>query len=139
MMTRYTVWPRLRKINLAVYLRRRMLKPKGFPTHFPTGENTLNSERSIKLSRSKYFNACRLSADGRFASDPQYIFYSQYTTELEQLTSSISIRMRQGTARGRDGRKITANMLNESNELDKLLRNELLLYATNQRFSSVLG
>ena len=65
-----------------------------------------------------------MSADSRFGNDPQYIFFAQYTTELEQMTSSISVCMRQGITRTRKGRKITANMLNDSEQLRKLLNND---------------
>ena len=62
------------------------LEGLAFQVQFQTGKNTFNSDRSVKLSRSKYFNARLVNTDGRFARDPQYIFFAQYTTELEQLT-----------------------------------------------------
>ena len=100
------------------------LEALAFPVQFPDGKNTLDGKRPAKLSRSKYFNARLLSADGRFAKDAQYIFFAQYTTELEQMTSSMAITMRQGSAKTQDGRKITASMLNDASQLRKLMRND---------------
>ena len=100
------------------------LEGLAFPTLFPTGKNTLSDERQTKLSRSKYYKARLLNADGRFASDASYIFFAQYTSELEQLSSSISVRMRQGTQKTKDGKRITAGMLNDAEQLRKLLGTE---------------
>ena len=67
-----------------------------FPVQFPSGENTLHADREKKFTPSKYFNAHPFCADNRFAKDPQFIFFAQYATELSQVTSSISIKLRQG-------------------------------------------
>ena len=95
-----------------------------FPVQFPTGQNTLKSERQVKLSPSKYFNARLLNVDTRFASDTQYIFFAQYLTELSQMTSSISIAMRQGGAKTRDGRKVTADMLADKDQLRTIVNSD---------------
>ena len=51
-----------------------------FPNHFPDGRNTLTEERPVKLLPSKYFQARLMNVDTRFASDPQYIFFTHYIT-----------------------------------------------------------
>ena len=64
---------------------------KAFPYLFPHGTQYFNDKRPQKIGLNSYFNSCLFSADSRFAQDPQYIFYSQFTSELHQINSSISI------------------------------------------------
>jgi hypothetical protein len=93
-----------------------------FPTLFPSGINTFDEEREQKLSLCKYYNARLLSADTRFAQNSQYVFYAQYATELEKLLSGISIAMRKGSMRTRNGQVITAQMLSNKERLYSILK-----------------
>ena len=68
---------------------------KAFPYLFPHGTQHFNDKRPQKIGLNRYFNSRLFSADSRFAQDPQYIFYSQFTSELHQINSSISIAIRQ--------------------------------------------
>ena len=100
------------------------LEAKCFPAEFPDGTNTYNEKRKIKLSPSQYFNSRILSADNRFARNPEYIFFALYATEVHQISSNISIAMRIGNSKTADGRKITASMLQDHEEVKKLIQRD---------------
>lgn len=57
------------------------LEAMAFPVQFPTGQNTLDEAREVKLSQSMYFNTRLFSADTRFATDQSYLFFAQFVTE----------------------------------------------------------
>ncbi len=56
-----------------------------FPVLFPKGRFWYNVERDIKLSPIKYFNACLLHYSGKFATNPEYLFFCtiHYATEKD--------------------------------------------------------
>ena len=91
-----------------------------FPYHFPDGNNTFITSRPVKLTLKKYFNSRLFSSDARFASDSQYIFFAQYTAELQQIFSSISIAMRK---RG-NSFNITAPTLLNSEKMKTMLKKD---------------
>ena len=69
-----------------------------FPYHFPDGCNTYSTCRPKKMTLKQYLNARLLNGDdNRFASDPEYIFWAQYATELQQVFSSVSIASRKSS------------------------------------------
>ena len=47
-----------------------------FPTLFPTGQFSFNARRNIPLTVTKYCNSRLLNDTGRFASNPEYLFYA---------------------------------------------------------------
>ena len=98
------------------------LEAMAFPVQFPTGQNTLDEVRAIKLSPSKYFNARLFAADTRFASDQSYLFFAQFVTETHLATGSMSIQMRKGKSSAKDGRRITNKMLQDKCELERLIQ-----------------
>lgn len=49
-----------------------------FPVLFPRGRFGYKTERDIKLSPVKYFNARLLHYSGRFAMNPEYLFFAQF-------------------------------------------------------------
>ena len=101
------------------------MEAKCFPVEFPDGANTYVEERNPKVSPSRYFNSRLFSADNRFASNPEYIFFSLYATELHHILSNVSIASRIGSSRLSDGRQITASMLRNRQEvLDLMKRDE---------------
>ncbi|XP_077367827.1 uncharacterized protein LOC144011878 [Festucalex cinctus] len=100
------------------------LEAMAFPVQFPTGQNTLDEAREVKLSPSLYFNARLFSVDTRFAKDQSYLFFAQFVTETHLATNSMSIQGRKGRAFTRDGRKISNRMLQDKDELEKLIQNE---------------
>ena len=89
-----------------------------FPNHFPDGQNTITEQRPLALSPSKYFQARLMNVDPRFARDPQYIFYGLYTTEVKFISSNISIALRKGKKRTKDGKRITAGTLSQRKGID---------------------
>ena len=95
-----------------------------FPNHFPDGKNTLTEQRPHKLLPSKYFQARLMNVDTRFASDPQYIFFAHYLTELNFISSNISIALRKGKKNTKDGRRITANTLSQRQGVDHVTRED---------------
>ena len=97
---------------------------KVFPYLFPEGINGFDQKRNTKLGLGRYFNARLFSKDNRFASDPQYIFFSQYLTELNNINSSISIAMRKGTTKPGEIKKVTAGMITDRSQRDKILNSD---------------
>ncbi|KAE8291439.1 ATP-dependent DNA helicase PIF1 [Larimichthys crocea] len=100
------------------------LEAMAFPVQFPTGQNTLDEVRGKKLSPSKYFNARLFCVDTRFASDQSYLFFAQFVTESHMATNSMSIQMRKGKPITSDGRKISSKMLQDKQEVEKLITNK---------------
>ncbi|KAK0147924.1 hypothetical protein N1851_012384 [Merluccius polli] len=97
------------------------LEAMAFPVQFPTGQNTLDEARKVKLSPSMYFNARLFAADSRFASDQSYLFFAQFVTETHMATSSMSIQMRKGKSKSKDGRRVNNWMLQDKVELERLI------------------
>ena len=100
------------------------LEALAFPVLFPTGQNTLDEIRPIQLSPSMYFNARLFSADRRFAMDQSYLFFSQFVTETHMAKNSMSIQLRKGKPFTRDGRKISSRMLQDNQEVQRLITNK---------------
>ncbi|XP_024117601.2 uncharacterized protein LOC112139131 [Oryzias melastigma] len=100
------------------------LEAIAFPVQYPTGQNTLDEQRPIKLTPSQYFKARLLCVDDRFAKDTNYLFFGQFVTEIHQATSSMTVQLRKGKPQTRDGRKITSRMLQDKQEVEKLIRNK---------------
>ncbi|XP_071151504.1 uncharacterized protein [Mytilus edulis] len=96
-----------------------------FPHLHPGGEFGYSMERQVRLTPSKYFNARLLSADTRFATDSQYIFFAQYVTEIMNVTSNISIALRKGKQKSEDGQKVNASMLTKPDNLKKILKSDV--------------
>ncbi|XP_077976185.1 uncharacterized protein LOC120334975 [Styela clava] len=70
---------------------------KAFPTLFPSGRVTFGAFRDEQITLSRYFNCRLMSADDRFSKNVDYIFFSHYRSELNQILSNISIALRKGT------------------------------------------
>ncbi|CAI5670342.1 unnamed protein product [Oreochromis niloticus] len=100
------------------------LEAMAFPLRFPTGQNTLDEARQVKLSPSMYFNTRLFSADTRFATDQSYLFFAQFVTETHMATNSMSIQLRKGKAITKDGRRICNRMLENKDEVERLINNK---------------
>jgi hypothetical protein len=98
------------------------MEAKCFPVEFPDASNTFNVDREVKLSPSRYFNARIFSADNRFASNPEYIFFALYATEVQQIWDNICIALRRGNTKTIDGKEITSSMLTDTDQVKKLIR-----------------
>ena len=68
-----------------------------FPTLFPDGKQIFNESRPVKLSLSQYVKNRLFAADGRFAKNPEYLFYLQYLKEFNEVLSSARISLRKGS------------------------------------------
>ncbi|KAJ8358092.1 hypothetical protein AAFF_G00035120 [Aldrovandia affinis] len=100
------------------------LEAMAFPVQFPTGRNTLDEVRQVKLSPSRYFNTRLFCVDTRFAKDQSYLFFAQFVTETHIATCSMSIQARKGKKNAGDGRRISNKMLQDKVELEKLIQNK---------------
>lgn len=96
-----------------------------FPHLHPSGDFGFSMDRQLKLTPSKYFNARLFSADTRFATDSQYIFFAQYVTEITNVTSNISIAMRKGNQKTQDGKNLNASMLTKPDSLKQILKSDI--------------
>ncbi|KAJ8379202.1 hypothetical protein AAFF_G00223140 [Aldrovandia affinis] len=100
------------------------LEAMAFLVQFPTGRNTLDEDRQIKLSPSRYFNTRLFCVDTWFAKDQSYLFFVQFVTETHMATCSMSIQTRKGKKNAGDGRRISNKMLQDKAELEKLIQNK---------------
>ncbi|CAM4732690.1 unnamed protein product [Leuciscus chuanchicus] len=101
------------------------LESMAFPVQFPDGKNTFDEPgRAKHVSPSRYFNSRLFSIDNRCAKDTNYIFFAQFVTEMNMATSSMSIQLRKGKPMTRDGRRINCSMLQDKQELEKLVINK---------------
>ncbi|XP_078791854.1 uncharacterized protein LOC144986979 isoform X2 [Oryzias latipes] len=71
------------------FFRTPKLEAMAFPVQFPTGQNTLDEHRRIKVTPSGYFKARLFNTDDRFARDPTYLFFAQFVTEIHLANSSM--------------------------------------------------
>ncbi|KAK3083914.1 hypothetical protein FSP39_005261 [Pinctada imbricata] len=107
----------------------RILQSRGneamsFPTHFPSGVNTFDQERTVPITLSRYYNNRLMHADGRFANDTNYIFYSQYVSELKQVIDKTQICLRKAKSKSSEGNKVTEDVLLDNSKLRKILHND---------------
>uniref|UniRef100_A0A669AV05 ATP-dependent DNA helicase n=1 Tax=Oreochromis niloticus TaxID=8128 RepID=A0A669AV05_ORENI len=119
----YCVAPAERN-NPVSFFRTPHLEAMAFPVQFPTGQNTLDEKRCLKLTPSAYFKSRLFNIDARFAKDTNYLFFSQFVTEIHLANSSMTIQLRKGKTMTKDGRKITSGMLQSKTEVEKLVRNK---------------
>ena len=98
---------------------------KSFPVLFPSGKNTYDESRRMQLSLSRYFNLRLMSADNRFARDTNYIFYSQYLSELKQVIDKTQISLRKSSSSSKDnGSKVNAETLQTAYSLKTLIQKD---------------
>ncbi|MBN3305935.1 DMTA2 factor, partial [Amia calva] len=98
------------------------IEAMAFPVQFPTGNNTFDEPHGqVKLSPSRYFNTRLFSADSQFAKDTNYLFFAQFTTEMHLASSSMSIQLRKGKPKTKDGHTINSAMLKDKHEVDRLV------------------
>ncbi len=101
------------------------LESMSFPVQFPDGKNTFDEpDRAKHVSPSRYFNTRLFSIDNRCARDTNYIFFAQFVTEMHMATSSMSIQLRKAKPMTRDGRRINSSLLQDKQELEKLVHNK---------------
>ncbi|XP_044191600.1 LOW QUALITY PROTEIN: uncharacterized protein LOC122969723, partial [Thunnus albacares] len=94
---------------------------KCFPVLFPLGSKTFHDSRSYRLTLSRYFNNRIMHADGRFARNVEYIFFAQYMSEIDRVSSSVSVALRKGKG-GQKSQRISPEMLMDEESLKQLLK-----------------
>ena len=72
----------------------KLCEEMAFPTLFPTGKFGFQVKGDVRLSPAKYFNTRLLNYTGRFATNPEYLFFAQYVTEQKKVQDSISIALK---------------------------------------------
>lgn len=83
-------------------------KELAFPNLLPNGCFGYQVERDIKLSPSKYFNQRLLNCKQNFASNSDYIFFTQFVLQQLSLSSQINIALKKTLG------NVTAGMLSTS-------------------------
>ena len=81
-----------------------------FPVLFPKGKYGYTFERKVKLSPVKYFNARLLHYSGRFATNPEYLFFAQFITEQKKISDSINIALKKVHGQSITASQLKANM-----------------------------
>ena len=71
---------------------------KSFPCLLPDGQNSLHSDREVKLSDQDYFSQRILNKDTRFAINPAYIFAAVAYLENKQIEGRRGIAFKRGKA-----------------------------------------
>ncbi|XP_013855915.1 uncharacterized protein LOC106511716, partial [Austrofundulus limnaeus] len=110
--------------NPVSFFRTPKLEAMAFPVQFPTGQNTLDEQRCIKVTPSTYFKSRLFNVDDRFARDTNYLFFAQFVTEIHLAKSSMTVQLRKGKTQTKDGRQITSGMLQNKQEVERLVRNK---------------
>ena len=109
-----------------------------FPILFPKGKYGYSVNREIKLSPVKYFNARLLHHSGRFATNPEYLFFAQFIIEQKKVSHSINIALKK-----MHGQPLTASQI-RSNNMQKFTksyfsRSGLFIFETNSRNTTLLA
>lgn len=97
---------------------------KTFPWHFPSGRFSFDEPRDKRLTLARYFNNRLMNADNRFAKDTNYIFFSQYMSELNQVIEKTQISIRKTVTQIGKGKNVNADMIRNPEILSKLLKND---------------
>ncbi|KAK6168643.1 hypothetical protein SNE40_019835 [Patella caerulea] len=97
---------------------------KCFPTLFPNGSATYHDNHEERITLSRYLHCRLMNADNRFAQNTDYIFYSQYISELSQIISNMSIALRKGKSGLNNLNNITSDMLTTKEPLKNIFRND---------------
>lgn len=67
---------------------------KTCPYLFPSGCFSWNDNRDTRITLSRYFNNRLMNTDDRFAKDSNYIFFSQFMSDLNQVIEKTQISIR---------------------------------------------
>ena len=83
-----------------------------FPVLFPKGRFGFAADRQIKLSPVKYFNSRLLHHSGRFATNPEYLFFAQFIIEQKKVSDSINIALKKV-----HGHNVTASQVRSNTQV----------------------
>ena len=95
-----------------------------FPTLFPTGSPIFSDKRNVRITLCRYLLNRLMNVDNRFSKNVDYIFYAQYISEIHQVLSSVSIALRKGCVKTKQGHNLTASMLNNKDKLRNMLKSD---------------
>ncbi|XP_070566454.1 uncharacterized protein [Ptychodera flava] len=93
---------------------------KCFPVLYPTGSPTFHDNREVRITLARYLHSRLMNVDSRFARNTDFIFYSQFLSEVQQVLSNVSIAMRKGSSKTCT-QNITAATLTDEQSLKKIL------------------
>ena len=79
---------------------------------FPYGKFGYTAERDVKLSPVKYFNARPLHYSGRFATNPEYLFFAQFIIEQKKVSNSKNIALKKV-----QGQSVTASQVRSNTQI----------------------
>ena len=96
-----------------------------FPVLFPKGRFGYTVERDIKLSPIKYFNARLLHYSGKFATNPEYLFFAQFIMEQKKISDSINVALKKI-----HGQSVTASQVKSNSQAfqNLLLQDQAYLF-----------
>ena len=86
----YNIAPGERKHPVSIMMDKEC-EELAFPVLFPKGRFEYTEESEIKLTPVKYFNARLLHYSGRFATNPEYLFFAQFVIEQKKVSDSIKV------------------------------------------------
>ena len=94
---------------------------------FPKGTYGYTTERQVTISAVKYFNARLLHYSGKFATNPEYLFFAQFIVEQKKVSDSINIALKKV-----HGQSVTASQLrnNPQNLVNLICQNQAYLFLT---------
>ena len=95
-----------------------------FPVLFPKGRFGYTASCDIKLSPVKYFNTRLLHYSGRFASNPEYLFFAQFIIEQKKVSDSTNIAHKKV-----HGKPVTASQVRSNTQVPQnLISQDLHIY-----------
>nr|XP_022311157.1 uncharacterized protein LOC111116452 [Crassostrea virginica] len=97
---------------------------KTFPHLFPTGRFSWNEERETRITLSRYFNNRLMNSDDRFAKDSNYIFFSQFVSDLNQVIEKTQISIRKCLGKLEGNSPVTSSMIQNPEVLSRLMKND---------------
>ena len=72
----------------------------------------LKDKKLIKITPVKYFNARLLHHSGRFASNPEYLFFAQFIIEQKKVSDNINIALKKV-----HGQSVTASQVRTNTQI----------------------
>ena len=96
---------------------------RAFPALDPTGENSLNCQRTIKMTYQQFFQQRIFNIDRRFANCPSFVFAATMYTENKQLTGNMNIAFNGGKATKTDDGGTAYYLQDPSTVLDNIKGN----------------
>ncbi len=107
-----------------------------FPVLFTKGRFGYTVERDIKLSPIKYFNARLLHYSGKFATNPEYLFFAQFIMEQKKISDSINIALKKI-----HGQSVTASQVKSNSQAfqNRFARSSIFVFTTNSWLTSLLA